>query len=203
VTTYQTRTYYEPVTTYQTSYYYEPVTTVRYSCYFDPCSCSYQQVACPSTCYQLRSQCTPVQSWVQRCCSVPVTSYRQSFYFEPVTTCTPAPAPCCPTSTAAALPPADCNQAPATGYPQQAPAVGEQRSTAPPAGVREYPNSGTSAPLPNQRYYPPTQDRMEKVQSQYRQGPSPYQPPSPPAVRLDRIVAIPDSEKPSTVLVKR
>src|SRR5262249_33936823 len=65
VTCYQTKTYYEPVTTYRTSYYYEPVTSYRYSCYYDPCTCSYQQVACPTTCYRLRSQCCPVQSWVQ------------------------------------------------------------------------------------------------------------------------------------------
>src|SRR5262245_32988638 len=56
VTTYQTRTYYEPVTTYQTSYYYEPVCSYRYSCYFDPCTCSYQQVAVPTTSYRLRAQ---------------------------------------------------------------------------------------------------------------------------------------------------
>src|SRR5205807_2928032 len=63
VTCYQTKTYYEPVTTYRTSYYYEPVTSYRYSCYYDPCSCSYQNVACPSTCYRLRSQCCPVPRW--------------------------------------------------------------------------------------------------------------------------------------------
>src|SRR5438128_2406303 len=101
VVSYQTRSYYEPVTSYRTSYYYEPVTSYRYSCYYDPCTCSYKQVACPTTCYRLRSQCCPVQSWAQRCCQVPVTSYRIASYWEPVTTCcTPAP-PCCPTGVAA------------------------------------------------------------------------------------------------------
>src|SRR5438552_974797 len=64
VVSYQTRSYYEPVTSYKTSYYYEPVTTTRYSCYYDPCTCSYQQVAVPTTSLQLRSQTCAVQSWV-------------------------------------------------------------------------------------------------------------------------------------------
>src|SRR5207244_3495027 len=55
VTTYQSKTYYEPVTTYRTSYYYEPVTSYRYSCYYDPCTCSYKQVACPTTSYQMKA----------------------------------------------------------------------------------------------------------------------------------------------------
>jgi hypothetical protein len=87
VTTYQRRTYYEPVTTYRTSYYWEPVTSYRYSCYYDPCTCSYQQVAQPVTSYRLRSQCNAVTSYLERCQLVPVTTYRQSFYYEPVTTC--------------------------------------------------------------------------------------------------------------------
>ena len=65
-TRYSLRCYYQPITTYQTRTYYEPVCSYRYSCYYDPCSCSYQQVAVPTTSYQLRSQCCPVQSWVQR-----------------------------------------------------------------------------------------------------------------------------------------
>src|SRR5439155_4789969 len=72
---YQTRSYYEPVTSYLTSSSYEPVTSYRYSCYYDPCSCSYQQVAQPTTSYLLRSQSCAVQSWVQRCATVPVTTY--------------------------------------------------------------------------------------------------------------------------------
>src|SRR5262249_57906038 len=75
VVSYQTRSYFEPVTTLRTSFFYEPVTSYRYSCFFDPCTCSFQQVACPTTSYQLRSQTCAVQSWVQAGCSVPGTSY--------------------------------------------------------------------------------------------------------------------------------
>jgi len=60
VTCYQQKTTCEPVTTYRTSYYYEPVCSYRYSCYYDPCTCSYQQVATPTTSYQLRQRCDPV-----------------------------------------------------------------------------------------------------------------------------------------------
>src|SRR5262249_21305659 len=123
VVSYQTKSYYEPVTTYRTSYYYEPVTSYSYSCYYDPCTCSYKQVACPTTSYQLRSQTCAVQSWAQRCCTVPVTTYQQSFYWEPVTSC------CTPTTYAAP----DC--------PATAPAAA---GTLPPAGVGE-PNTGGGA----------------------------------------------------------
>jgi hypothetical protein len=51
VTTYKTKTYYEPCTTYQTSYYYEPCTSYSYSCYYDPCTSCYQHVAVPTTSY--------------------------------------------------------------------------------------------------------------------------------------------------------
>jgi hypothetical protein len=215
VTTYQSRTYYEPVTTYHTSYYCEPVCSYRYSCYFDPCSCSYQQVAIPTTSYVMRSQCTPVQSWVQRCCSVPVTTYQQSFYYEPVTTCTttpsccPAPAPCCPTAAAAAVPSApapDCPPGVAAPVAPQAPGVMEQRQAPPPA-VREYQNGAPIQPLPNERYYrgadqmPPASYRGVAPQS-----PNLFRPTSPagapPAVRLDRIVVLPDAQSRSTGAVQ-
>src|SRR5712692_9661680 len=128
VTTYQTKTYYEQVTTYRTSHYYEPVTSYRYSCYYDPCTCSYQQVACPTTCYRLRSQCCPVQSWVQRCSQVPVTTYRQSCYWEPVTSCCTPAAPACPPANGYAVAPQTVQ--PQTIQPQQtysSPGVTEQR----------------------------------------------------------------------------
>src|SRR5262245_46850507 len=54
VTSYRLETSYQPVTTYRTSYYWQPVTSYRYSCYYDPCTCSYRQVACPTTCYRLQ-----------------------------------------------------------------------------------------------------------------------------------------------------
>lgn len=85
VVSYRLETTFQPVTSYRTSFFWEPVTTYRYSCYFDPCTCSYKQMACPSTCYRLRSQCCPVTNYVQRCNYVPVTTYRQSCYWEPQT----------------------------------------------------------------------------------------------------------------------
>ncbi len=178
VTTYQARTYTEAVTTYRTSFYYEPVTSYRYSCYYDPCTCSYQQVACPVTSYRLRSQCCPVTSYLQRCCMVPVTSYRMAFYYEPVTTCCttscypPCPDPCPP-----------------------GPSVGEQRSSsAPPAtqpGVGEYRDPGTSGsnkPFEPNRNGSSGEPPMSKVPSTSIRQPAP---PPPPAVKLDRIVALP------------
>lgn len=87
VTTYETRTVQEAVTTYRTSYYYEPVTSYRYSSYYDSCSCSYTQVAVPTTSYQLKAQSCPVQSWVSRCVQVPVQGYQKVDYWQPQTTC--------------------------------------------------------------------------------------------------------------------
>lgn len=192
VTCYQTQTYYEPCTSYRTSYYYEPVTSYQYSCKWDPCTCSYQQIACPQTCYRLRSQTCAVTSYLQRTCQVPVTSYQLAYYYEPVTTCAPAcPAPCSPCST-------PCAPAPA------APAVSEQPA-APPAGVQEQraappaPN-GNGAPDAEKRYYPsPNPPPMPGATgANYRQAAPPAppvavpaRPTPPPAVRLDRIVAVP------------
>ena len=87
VTTYETRTVQEAVTTYRTSYYYEPVVSYRYSSYYDSCSCSYTQVATPTTSYQLKAQSCPVQSWVSRCVQVPVQGYQKVDYWQPQTTC--------------------------------------------------------------------------------------------------------------------
>jgi hypothetical protein len=175
VTTYETRSYYEPVTTYRTSYYYEPVTSYRYSAYFDPCTCSFQQVACPTTSYQLRSQTCPVQSWVQRCCSVPVTTYRQSLYWEPVTTC------CTPTT--------------GTSY-YVAPVATPTPGPLPPA-VSESPARNGSDALPYNRYYNPPKETPPPPTSgsSYRSVPLGQPAPAlpPPKVRLDRIVALPQS----------
>jgi hypothetical protein len=195
VVTYQQRSYYEPVTTYRTSYYCEPVTSYRYSCYYDPCTCSYQQVACPTTSYRMRSQTCAVQSWVQRCASVPVTSYQQCSYWEPVTTCcTPTPAPACP--------PQDC--APAPGVPSTTPpppAASEPRAPGAP-GVTEYPSSGGAQNLPYQRYYPTPPSVPPASGSSYQPLPPAGSVPQrqsapaplPPSVHLDRIVAIPLGE---------
>ena len=192
---YQTRSYYEPVTSYRTSYYYEPVTSYRYSCYYDPCSCSYQQVAQPTTSYLLRSQSCAVQSWVQRCATVPVTTYQQSFYWEPVTTCaTPAaPAPC---------PPQDCAPAPAAPLPTQPPPTASELRPPAGPGVTENPSRNGTDNLPYNRYYQPPEPMPPASGSSYRQLPPSRSVPQrqtapaplPPSVRLDRIVAIPMGE---------
>src|SRR5579871_93486 len=201
VVAYQTRSYYEPVTTYRTSYYYEPVTSYRYSCYYDPCTCSYQQVAQPTTSYHLRSQTCAVQSWVQRCSTVPVTTYQQSFFWEPVTSCSaPAPAPC---------PTQDCAAAPLTPPSTQPPPMGtESRPPAGGPGVTEIPNRNGTDNMPYNRYYPPQEQSPPASGSSYRQLP-PNRPvpqrqvipvPTPPTVRLDRIVALPQGEVDSQVV---
>jgi hypothetical protein len=193
VTCYQTKTYYEPVTTYRTSYYYETVCSYRYSCCFDPCTCCYQQVATPVTSLRLRSQCCPVQSWVQRCCRVPVTTYQQSFYWEPVTTCCqPAccPQPCCPTPCSNGGTPAVA--APAVpAVPQQQPTVTEPQGSTnyyqPTPRVTEPAPSATGEPPLNQSHKPQTGTNS------YRPPAAPARPATlpPPAVKLDRIVALP------------
>lgn len=194
VTCYQTKTYYEPVTTYRTSYHYEPVTSYRYSCYYDPCTCQYQQVACPTTCYQLRSQCCPVQSWVQRCCRVPVTNYQAYSVWEPVTSCCTPAAPACPPANGYAVAPQTVQ--PQTNQPQQtysSPGVTEQRLV-PQPGVREYHDSGTNgsgSPLYN-RNYPPNSSGTSLQQNPMPRQPAAPLPDSPPKVKLQNIVAIPN-----------
>lgn len=205
VTTYQTQTYYQPVTTYRTSYYYEPVCSYSYSCYYDPCTCSYQQVATPTTSYQLRAQCCPVQSWVQRCSSVPVTSYQRVSYWQPQTTCcqvapvspcstavpvvpsTPAvvaPAPATTAPPVTSVPPSVTEQQalPSTQPPAPPPSVQEERSgtTLPPSYYRNYStpsNGGTNYQPPLNNSVPPTSIRV------------PQAPATPPQVRLDRIAS--------------
>jgi hypothetical protein len=193
VTCYQTKTYYEPVTTYRTSYYYEPVTSYRYSCYYDPCTCQYQQVACPTTSYQLRSQCCPVQSWVQRCCRVPVTNYQAYSVWEPVTSCCTPTAPACPPANGYAVAPQTAQ--PQTIQPQQtysSPGVTEQRLV-PQPGVREYREGGTNgsgSPLYDQNF-PPNSRGTSLQQNPMPRQPAPL-PDSPPKVKLQNIVAIPN-----------
>jgi hypothetical protein len=137
VVSYQTSTYYQPVTTYKTSYYYEPVCSYRYSCYYDPCTCSYQQVAVPTTSYRLRSQCCPVTSYLQRCCMKPVTTYRAMCYYEPVTTCCQPQPACCPTAAAApAGPGGNAVPAPAPGTEERT-GAGDRFLPAPPPGTKE------------------------------------------------------------------
>jgi hypothetical protein len=171
VTCYQTKTFYEPVTTYRTSYYYEPVTTLRYSFYRDPCTGCCQQVATPCTSYRLRSQCCPVTSYLQRCAVVPVTTYQQAFYYEPVTSC-------CQTACAAPCEP--CNGTPGVINRPTVPGVREYQGGTP--GVQQYndsmPPAGTSS-----RQNAPATPRLT----------APVTPGSvaPPAVKLERIVAIP------------
>ena len=195
VVSYKTRSYYEPVTTYRTSYYYEPVSSYRYSCYYDPCTCSYKQVACPTTSYRLRSQTCAVQSWVQRCATVPVTTYQQSSYWEPVTTCSAAPA-------AAPCPPQECTPAPvAPPSTLPPPPAGDQRPSGGP-GVTEFPNRNGTGNLPYERYYPPQDPMPPASGSSYRQLPPngwvPQRQAAPipplPRVHLDRIVAAPLGE---------
>jgi hypothetical protein len=183
VTVTETRTYYEPVTTYQTRYYWEPVCSYQYSCYYDPCTCTYQQRAVPVQSYRLRSQCCPVQSWAQRTCQVPVTTYRAAFRWEPVTTCctTYGPPPC-------------STPAPAVGTP----GVGER--LAPQPGVGESRDGGTSSNGSSNRQFLPPQgglsrfdDSRPRILPPQPATPTPANRPAPPpAVRLDRIVALPD-----------
>jgi hypothetical protein len=192
VTTYTTRTYYEPVTTYRTSYYYEPVTSYRYTSYYDPCTGCCQQRACPVTSYQLRSQCCPVQSWTQRCCSVPVTTYQQSCYWEPVTTC--CPTPCCSSAT-----PPPCNEATAPLNPAPSsgqPGVTEQH-TSPPAGVGE--STAPIGGISNKPYdlyrsqdsTPPGASSFRRQLPPQTSATTPLQTAPPPTVHMDRIVLAP------------
>jgi hypothetical protein len=204
VTAYTTRSYYEQVTTQQTSYYYEPVCSYRYSCYFDPCTCSYQQVAVPTTSYRLRAQSCPVTSWVQRCATVPVTTYQQAFYWEPVTTCctttvgapisaVPAPAVGAPAVPAPMVPapgfaPGIAPPQPGMAPPQ--PGVSEQR-LAPVPGVLEQPGRDNGSGSRIERYYDPMPPASgTQRQSQPRATPAT---PPPPTVRLDRIVTLPQA----------
>jgi hypothetical protein len=199
VTCYQTQSYYQPVTSYRTSYYYEPVTSYSYSCFFDPCSCSYKQVATPQTCYQLRSQTCAVTSYLQRTCQVPVTSYQLSYYYEPVTTCS-SPAPCpCPAPCQAPCQPGCAAPCSNSAAPAQAPPAVTEQPSAPPAGVQEQravppaPN-GNGTPEIDRRYYPApaTNPPPGASGTNYRQpAPAQQAPAPPPAVRLDRIVAVP------------
>ncbi|HZT83611.1 MAG TPA: hypothetical protein VFA26_25500 [Gemmataceae bacterium] len=180
VTCYQTRTYYEPVTTYRTSYYWEPVTSYRYSYYRDPCTGCCQQVACPTTCYRLRSQCCPVTSYLQRCCQVPVTTYQQRFYYEPVTTC-------CQVSCASPCPPAAAPPCNGTAAP---PAVQDRGTAAPPA-VGDHPSGAGSS---YQRYAPmPQAGNGRQLAPAVPTTPGQAAPArlAPPAVKFERIVAIP------------
>lgn len=179
VVSYQTRTFYEAVTSYRTSYYYEPVTTVRYSFYRDPCTGCCQQVATPCTSYRLRSQCCPVTSYLQRCALVPVTTYQQAFYYEPVTTCcqVACPAPCDP-----------CAGTP--GVIDRATTPGIRNGASGTPGVQQYndtmPPAGTSS-----RQLPPATPRLS----------APVRPlPTPPSVKLERIVAIPPHNVEGTIV---
>jgi hypothetical protein len=154
VTVMQTKSYYEPVTTMQTSYYYEPVTSYRYSCYYDPCTCSYQQVAVPTTSYCLKAKSCPVQSWVQKCCQVPVTTYQKSCYWEPQTTCCTT-TPGAPIYNGGVAPP-NGGVAPAPTGP---PPVSEQKIPGPP-------------PVQQEKYYGPSmgEGSQTKTYGGYWQG---------------------------------
>jgi hypothetical protein len=175
VTCFQTRTFLEPVTTYRTSFFWEPVTSVRVSFFRDPCTGCCKQVATPVTSLRLRSQCCPVTSYLQRCAIVPVTVQRQVFYFEPVTTCcqTSCCAPCDPCAGAAGSPGViDRRTQPLPAAPNGgtgAPGVQQYNDTMPPAGT-------------SSRQLPPMAPRLT----------APVVPaPKPPAVKLERIVALP------------
>jgi hypothetical protein len=200
VTCYQTKTYYEPVTTYRTSYYCQPVTSYRYSCYYDPCTCQYQQVACPTVSYQLRSQCCPVQSWVQRCCRVPVTSYQAYSVWEPVTTCCQPAAPACPPSNGyAGLPQTQTSQPPIL---QGQPGVSEQRLV-PQPGVQEYRQGGVSGSGSQlyDRYYNSRGISLQQNDPRVPTAPpAPVPVNSPPAVKLQNIVAIPNPPVPAQIV---
>jgi hypothetical protein len=181
VTAYETKTVMEPVTTYRTSYYYEPVTTVRYSSYYDPCTCSYGQVAVPSTSYQLREQKCPVQSWVSRCVQVPVQAYQKVDYWQPQTTC-------CQTTLGAPIygstPPPPPNVVP------------EMRQSERPPEIKSSTTPGTGGSSQMNQYYPPIEpSNGNKTSFQPQLGaPVPMQQPAPqPPVKLDRIAAGPNS----------
>lgn len=188
VTSYENRVAYEAVTSYRTSYYWSPVTSYRVSSYFDPCTCCYRQVSVPCTSYQLRSQCCPVQSWVARCVSVPVTTQQLVTYYEPVTSCCSTTVPAAPAVPAA--PPSYNTPVVPSMPPADGARINEQRSLPPP------PTNG-SAPLPsspsqNLTPAPVTPPAGSLYNRQYT--PSPAANPTratPPAVQLDRIVAIP------------
>jgi hypothetical protein len=177
VTTYTTQSYYEAVTTMQTSYYYEPVTSYRTSYYYDACSCSYYQVATPTTSYQLRAKSCPVQSWVQRCAQVPVTTYQKSCYLEPRTTC-------CQTTVGAPIPMGAA--APVIGNPPSVIATPPQNSTPPPQ-IKETP--GPSGPnVGNTSYSVPQSNWQAPATIVPQSNPKPH-----PHVQLDRIVYGPES----------
>jgi hypothetical protein len=191
VTEYQNQTTYEKVTSMRTSYYYEPVTSYSYSSYYDACSCSYQQVATPTTSYQLRAQSCPVDSWVQRCQKVPVTSYKLSYYYEPVTSCSSppvvatAPAPACNTCSAVPNPPG-----PVVPQASNYPPTDTRWQSSPPAGVSESTRQQGQAPN-YERSYPPNDKMPSASGSSYqpnRSGQAPVVAPT-PAVHLDRFAS--------------
>jgi len=185
VTAYENRTVMEPVTTFRTSFYYEPVTTVRYSFYFDPCTCSYKQVAIPTTCYQLREQKCPVQSWVSRCVQVPVTAYQRVDYWQPQTTC-------CTTTLGA---PIFAGTPPPPPAAPAAPVIPEMRPLEKPE-IKSSVTPGTSGKTEQfNQFYPPIESSNKTSWQQPQLGtPVPLQQPAPQApVKLDRISAGPNS----------
>ena len=201
VTTYETRTVQEQVTTYRTSYYYEPVTSYRYSCYYDPCTCSYQQVAVPSTSYMLRTQNCPVQSWVSRCVQVPVTTQQKVCYYQPQTTC-------CSTTSGAPIysaSPPPSTPAPMPQPPPQAPSITPiMPQTEQPPKIQESRPSGNTMPKANMwdSLYPPIEKapvNQGSIPGAYKQpqlNPStapPTSSPPPPPVRMERIAVGPNS----------
>ena len=185
VQSYETKTVMEPVTTYRSSYYYEPVTSYRYSAYYDPCTCSYQQVAVPTTSYQLREQKCPVQSWVSRCVQVPVTAYQKVDYWQPQTTC-------CQTTVGAPVfngsPPPPAIQAAPSMTPMEKPKI--DSSTTPPT-------SGQKQNMMDMYYPPiePSKNTMPNTSWRPQLGtPVPIQPTPPQApVKMDRIAVGPNS----------
>ncbi len=205
MTTYQQRSYYEPVTTYRTSYYYEPVTSYRYSCYYDPCTCQYQQVSTPCTSYKLRSQCCPVTSYLQRCYYQPVTQYQQAFYYQPVTSCcqTTLGAPVMTLPPGAAVTPApNAGAPPQVTAPPQVSDPGTLPPYTPPPQVSDGGNTQTSEsrrfdPNPNPGAKMPKafdeSSRQPKLGSPQPLAPVPVQTPEPPkATRLDHTASLPN-----------
>jgi hypothetical protein len=198
VTTYENRTVMEQVTTYRTSYYYEPVASYRYSSYYDPCTCSYQQVAVPTTSYQLREQKCPVQSWVSRCVQVPVQSYQKVDYFQPQTTC-------CTTTLGA---PVMGNGAPVMPMAAQQPAAPPMVTPSTVPQVEGPPSiSGQKTPSQKQsmwdQYYPKSEPAPPEIRGSSGTSLQPklglpvpdVQPPSKPQppVKMDRIAVGPNS----------
>ncbi len=175
---YETRTAYDPVTTYSKSYYWEPVTSYRVSCFYDSCSCSYKQVATPTTSYRLREQCCPVQSWVARCYSVPVTTMKPYTRCEPVTSCywTTAGAAVAPPPAGAGVNDGRLAPAPGGAGVNDSGSDGVRESNKPykPEGFRQYaPPGGTpKTDVPTAPIRPDT----------FVQGP--------PALRLEKIIPI-------------